>query len=347
MKITKREKTKKVIIKNASIGGKNDLVIQTMCKNKTSNYQDVIDEILEYEKLGCEIIRISILDEDDANAIKMIKEKINIPLVADIHFDYKLAILSILNGADKIRINPGNIKNIDNLKKIINTAKDKNIPIRIGINTGSLNYKNVKDIIRVMLKYIKIFEDAKFYNLVLSIKSSDLDILYKSNIMLSKKTKYPLHIGLTESGDLISGITKSSIVLDKLIKKGIGDTIRVSLPGKRENEISVCKTIISLNNIKKYPEIIACPSCGRNTHDMKQVLDFVKDYLKKENKNIKVAIMGCIVNGIGEAGQSDIGVFPKGDKLIIYKDNKYLKSVSSNTDAIAEIKKLIDDFEGD
>ncbi len=347
MKITKREKTKKVIIKNTSIGGKNDLVIQTMCKNKTSNYQDVIDEILEYEKLGCEIIRISILDEEDANAIKIIKEKINIPLVADIHFDYKLAILSILNGADKIRINPGNIKNTNNLKKIINAAKDKNIPIRIGINTGSLNYKNVKDIIRVMLKYIKIFENEKFYNLVLSIKSSDLDILYKSNIMLSKKTKYPLHIGLTESGDLISGIAKSSIVLDKLIKKGIGNTIRVSLPGKRENEISVCKTIISLNNIKKYPEIIACPSCGRNNHDMKEVLDFVKDYLKKENKNIKVAIMGCIVNGIGEAGQSDIGVFPKGDKLIIYKDNQYLKSVSSNTDAIAEIKKLIDNFKGD
>ena len=347
MKITKREKTKKVIIKNTSIGGKNDLVIQTMCKNKTSNYQDVIDEILEYEKLGCEIIRISILDEEDANAIKIIKEKINIPLVADIHFDYKLAILSILNGADKIRINPGNIKNIDNLKKIINAAKDKSIPIRIGINTGSLNYKNVKDIIRVMLRYIKIFENEKFYNLVLSIKSSDLDILYKSNIMLSKKTKYPLHIGLTESGDLISGIAKSSIVLDKLIKKGIGNTIRVSLPGKRENEISVCKTIISLNNIKKYPEIIACPSCGRNNHDMKEVLDFVKDYLKKENKNIKVAIMGCIVNGIGEAGQSDIGVFPKDDKLIIYKDNKYLKSVSSNTDAIAEIKKLIDNFKGD
>ena len=347
MKITKREKTKKVIIKNTSIGGKNDLVIQTMCKNKTSNYQDVIDEILEYEKLGCEIIRISILDEEDANAIKIIKGKINIPLVADIHFDYKLAILSILNGADKIRINPGNIKNTNNLKKIINAAKDKNIPIRIGINTGSLNYKNVKDIIRVMLRYIKIFENENFYNLVLSIKSSDLDILYKSNIMLSKKTKYPLHIGLTESGDLISGIAKSSIVLDKLIKKGIGDTIRVSLPGKRENEISVCKTIISLNNIKKYPEIIACPSCGRNNHDMKEVLDFVKDYLKKENKNIKVAVMGCIVNGIGEAGQSDIGVFPKDDKLIIYKDNKYLKSVSSNTDAIAEIKKLIDNFKGD
>ena len=335
MRKLKREKTKKIYVGNIIIGGSNNLIIQTMCKNKTSNYLKVIDEILEYEKLGCEIIRVSILDKFDAESIKKIKEKINIPIVADIHFDYNLAILSIINGADKIRLNPGNIKKKENLLKIIKVAKKYNTPIRIGINTGSICYRSVKDIVNTMLRYIKIFENEKFYNLVLSIKSSDLNILYKSNIMLSKKTKYPLHIGLTESGDYIGGIVKSSIVVNDLLKKGIGDTIRISLPGKREDEINVCKKLLSINNIRKFPDIIACPSCGR------------KEYLEKEKIDIKIAVMGCIVNGIGESGKSDIGIFPSDDKIVIYKNNKYLKSVSDDDSAILEVKKLIYNFKGE
>ncbi len=347
MRKLKREKTKKIYVGNIIIGGSNNLIIQTMCKNKTSNYLKVIDEILEYEKLGCEIIRVSILDKFDAESIKKIKEKINIPIVADIHFDYNLAILSIINGADKIRLNPGNIKKKENLLKIIEVAKKYNTPIRIGINTGSICYRSVKDIVNTMLRYIKIFENEKFYNLVLSIKSSDLNILYKSNIMLSKKTKYPLHIGLTESGDYIGGIVKSSIVVNDLLKKGIGATIRISLPGKRENEINVCKKLLSINNIRKFPDIIACPSCGRNTHDMSKILNFVKEYLGKEKIDIKIAVMGCIVNGIGESGKSDIGIFPSDDKIVIYKNNKYLKSVSDDDSAILEVKKLIYNFKGE
>lgn len=308
---------------------------------KTSNILDVIKETNELVEIGCQIMRYSVLDEADALALKEIKKKVSIPIIADIHFDYKLALLAIENGTDAIRINPGNIKNKNNLIKIINAANKKNIPIRIGINTGSTNLKTPSDLVSNMIDMISFFEENNFTNLVLSIKSSDPDLFYDTNLLLAEKTRYPIHLGLTESGDVISGVLKSGIVLEKLLQKGIGNTIRISLPSKREDEITAIKALLNYTKLGNFPNLIICPTCGRAGKDIKKVQDILIPLTKMINKKINIAIMGCVVNGLLEAKDANIGVFLNNDEILLYSGGTLYKKTSIKTleeDFLALIK---------
>ena len=285
-----RTNTKKIKVGNITIGGSNNLIIQSMTTTKTSDITNTIKQILELEKYGVEIIRVSILDEDDANSITKIKQSIHIPLIADIHFNSSLAIKAIESGADKIRINPGNFP-INDLIDVINKAKEYNIPIRIGVNSGSIDPKYAKlDSVIAMVnsidEYIKIFENNNFYNLVLSIKSTNINDLLNANRIISNRYSYPIHIGLTEAGDTISSIISSTYSLSQLINEGIGDTIRISINGDKIDEVIACKELLKLTGIRNnIPTLIACPNCGRCMHKTNKI-----DY------NIKYEKAGCIDN---------------------------------------------------
>ena len=338
----KRKKTTTKSIKNILIGGNNPITIQSMLTNKTSDVSTSISKINELTSYGLDIIRVSILDQQDALSLKEIIPNITIPLVADIHYNLNLAIAAINNGASGIRINPGNT-NLDSKEfiEMVRLAKEKNILIRIGLNTGSLNNLDNKQIIKLMLKEIMRYEQLGFFNLVLSIKDSNINKAIILNKMLSKKTKYPLHIGLTEAGDLIDGVVNSSFFFKELLEFGIGDTIRVSLNSDPKDEIRAAQLILNNLNYKNIPKIITCPRCGRNVTDTSNLVKKVKEYLIKHNINIKVAIMGCNVNGPGEAKDALIGVYPiTVNKFIIYYNKEKYKEVNNN-DCYNEIVKLV------
>lgn len=343
-----RDQTKKVQIKNIFIGGSNDIIIQSMCNFKTSDIDNVVNQILKLEEYGCQLIRVSILDKNDALAIKEIKEKIHIPIVGDIHFDYNLAILAIENGIDKIRINPGNIGSISNVKKVVEKCKEYKVPIRIGINSGSLENdllekygNNEVAMIESAKRHIKILEDLDFYNIVLSLKSSNFETCKKAYQLAANMFDYPLHIGITETGPLLPGIIKSTLGLADLLELGIGSTIRVSLSDDPINEIKVAKHLLHEKKLITMPRLISCPTCGRTQINLISYVNEIQDYLYRVNKDIKVALMGCIVNGPGEAKEADIGIAGGKNNACLFKKGKVIKTISEEN-IIEIIKEEID-----
>ena len=325
-----RDQTKEVKIGNKVIGAGNPIMIQSMTNTKTEDVEATVAQIKELEAAGCDIIRCAVPTMEAAEALSKIKEQINIPLVADIHFDYKLAIAAMENGADKIRINPGNIGSIENVKAVVDVAKRKNIPIRVGVNSGSLEkpilekYGKVtaEGIVESALDKVKIIEDLGYDNLVISIKSSDVMMCVKAHELIAEKTNHPLHVGITESGTITSGNIKSSIGLGLILNQGIGDTIRVSLTGEPLEEIKSAKLILKTLGLRSGGiSVVSCPTCGRTQIDLIGLANKVENMVTKyDDLNIKVAVMGCVVNGPGEAREADIGIAGgKGEGLLIKK----------------------------
>lgn len=335
----KRKLTKAIKVGNLYIGGNYPILIQSMTNIKTSNTLEVINQIKELEKIGCNIIRVSVLDENDAYAIKEIKKNINIPLVADIHFDYRLALICADCGVDKLRINPGNIGSIEKIKAAVDKCKEKHIPIRIGVNSGSVEKDLLekyggptsKALVESALRHVKILEDMNFYDIVISVKASDVTTSYLAYKELSDRVNYPFHIGITEAGTKFSGTIKSSIGIGLLLNEGIGDTIRVSLSASPLEEIKVAKEILAQFGYYKKYELISCPTCGRTQYNMLDLVEKVEKYLDTiKETNIKVAIMGCVVNGPGEAKRADIGIAGGKGEAVLFKEGKVIRKINEN-----------------
>lgn len=331
-----RKDTRKIKVGNVEIGGSNKVVIQSMTNTKTKDVAATVKQTLDLEKAGCEIIRVACLDEEDARAIKEIKKQIHIPIVADIHFDYKIALTAIESGVDKLRINPGNIGGRDRVEKVVNACKEKNIPIRIGVNSGSIEKEllekygkpTAEAMVESALKHIKILEDLNFYDICVSLKASDLDLCIKAYEKASESFNYPLHIGITEAGTAFSGTIKSSIGLGVLLREGIGNTLRVSLSDDPVEEIKVAKEILKNCGLyKKSPTLIACPTCGRTQIDLIPMAKEVEEFLQTIEADIKVAVMGCAVNGPGEAREADIGIAGGIKEALLFKKGEIIKKV--------------------
>lgn len=312
-----RTKTRQIVVGNVKIGGQNKVVIQSMTNTKTKDVDATVKQINDLEKAGCEIIRVACLDLEDAKAIKEIKKQINIPIVADIHFDYKIALEAINSGVNKIRINPGNIGNEEKVKAVVEACREKNIPIRIGVNAGSLEKEllekygkpTAEAMVESAKKHVEILEKLEFYDIAISLKASNLDLCVEAYEKASKEFNYPLHLGITEAGTEFSGTIKSSIGLGLLLKQGIGDTLRVSLSDDPVKEIKVAKEILKNCNLYSgVPTLVACPTCGRTQIDLIPIAKEIEEFLQTINSDITVAVMGCVVNGPGEAREADIGI---------------------------------------
>ena len=310
-----RRITKEVHIGNRVIGGGNPILIQSMTNTKTEDVAATVAQIQKLTKAGCDIIRCAVPTMEAANALAEIKKQIEIPLVADIHFDYKLAIAAMENGADKIRINPGNIGSVERVKAVVDVAKERNIPIRVGVNSGSLekhlvekyNGVTAEGIVESALDKVKIIEDMGYDNLVVSIKSSDVMMCVKTHELITNQTNHPLHVGITEAGTIISGNIKSSIGLGLILSQGIGDTIRVSLTGDPVEEIKSAKLILRTLGLRTGGiEVVSCPTCGRTQIDLIGLANQVETMVSEFPLDIKVAVMGCVVNGPGEAKEADL-----------------------------------------
>ena len=332
-----RKETRKIKVGNLSIGGDNKVVIQSMTNTKTKDVDATVKQILELEKAGCEIIRVACLDIEDAKAIKEIKAKIHIPIVADIHFDYKIALAAIEAGVDKLRINPGNIGGKEKVEKVVNACKEKNIPIRIGVNAGSLEKEllekyggspTAEAMVESAIKHIKILEELDFYDICVSLKASNLDLCIKAYEKASESFDYPLHIGITEAGTAFSGTIKSSIGLGVLLREGIGDTLRVSLSDDPVEEIKVAKEVLKNCGLyKKSPTLVSCPTCGRTQIDLIPIAKEVEEFLQGIEAPITVAVMGCAVNGPGEAREADIGIAGGIKEGLLFKKGEIIKKV--------------------
>ena len=331
-----RETTRPIKVGTLQIGGQNKVVIQSMCNIKTENYLEVSKQINECAALGAELMRVSVMDEKDANAIKEIKARISIPLVADIHFDYRLAIIAMENGVDKVRINPGNIGSIENIKKVVNLAKEKHIPIRIGVNSGSLDQEihdysyqyTAEKLVASAKKHVDILESLGFYDIAISMKGSNILETIEAYRLASKMFKYPLHLGITEAGFKEISLIRSSAGLSPLLLEGIGDTIRISISGDPKDEIIACKRLLhDCGLYPNYPTVVACPTCGRTQVNVEELARKVADYLETVNKPIHVAVMGCVVNGPGEAKNADIGIAGGKHEYVIFKKNQVIKKV--------------------
>ena len=324
-----RDHTKVVQIGDKKIGGGNPILIQSMTNTKTENVEATVRQILELEAAGCDIIRCAVPTMEAAQALKEIKKQIHIPLVADIHFDYRLAIAAMENGADKIRINPGNIGSTDRIRAVVDVAKERNIPIRVGVNSGSLEKELVEKyhgvtaegLVESALDKVRIIEEMGYDNLVISIKSSDVMMCVKAHELIAKKCPYPLHVGITEAGTLLAGNIKSSVGLGMILGQGIGDTIRVSLTGSPLEEIKTAKIILKTLGLRTGGiEVVSCPTCGRTQIDLIGLANQVEEMVADIPLDIKVAVMGCVVNGPGEAKEADIGIAGgKGEGLLIKK----------------------------
>ncbi len=348
----KRTETNKIKIGNLTIGGTNTVLIQSMCNIKTSKVSEICEQINDCARLGADLMRVSIVDKEDALALKEIKKHISIPLVADIHFDYRLALLAIENGADKIRINPGNIGSIDKIQQVVDACKKANISIRIGINSGSLDKEIIKEgekvthihLVNSAKKHVKIIEDMGFTNIVLSLKASDVKETIAAYRLASKTFKYPLHLGITEAGTKDVGVIRSVAGLSPLLLEGIGDTIRISLTDSPQEEIKVCKRLLhDIGLYPNYPILISCPTCGRTEVDVKKVASQVLELLEYTNKKITVAVMGCPVNGPGEAKHADIGLAGGKKKWVLFKKGQVIDTIDEK-DAFTRLKKEIESF---
>lgn len=334
-----RDTTKQITIGDRKIGGGNPIAIQSMTNTKTEDAKATIEQIHRLEKAGCEIIRCTVPTMEAAQAIKEIKKEISIPLVADIHFDYKMAIAAMENGADKIRINPGNIGSLDRVREVVNVAKERNIPIRVGVNSGSLEkalvekYHGVtaEGIVESALEKIGWIEDMGYDNLVVSIKSSDVLMCVKAHEILAGKTNYPLHVGITEAGTVTSGNIKSALGLGLILNQGIGDTIRVSLTGDPVEEIKSARLILRTLGLRKGGiEVVSCPTCGRTNIDMISLANQVETMVADYPLDIKVAVMGCVVNGPGEAKEADLGIAGGNGEGILIKKGEVIKKIPEN-----------------
>ena len=348
-----REKTKQIKIGNVVIGGGNPIAIQSMTNTETSDIDKTVEQILELEKAGCMIIRSTANTREAAESFDKIKERIHIPIVADIHFDYKLAISAIEHGADKIRINPGNIGGEDNLKAVVAAAKKKNIPIRVGVNSGSLE-KNIlakyggvtaEGIVESALDKVRMIEKCDYDNIVISIKSSDVMMCVKAHEIIADKTIYPLHVGITEAGTVNLGNIKSGIGLGLILSKGIGDTIRVSLTGNPVEEIISAKTILRTLGLRKGGiELVSCPTCGRTKIDLIGLANSVERLIQGyDNLNIKVAVMGCAVNGPGEAREADIGIAGGDREGLLIKKGEIVKKLPQS-ELLNALKEELDNW---
>lgn len=334
--MAERKSTREVRIGDVVIGGNHPIAIQSMTNTKTQDVEATVAQILQLERAGCQIIRCTVPDMEAAKALSEIKKQIHIPLVADIHFDYRLAIAAMENGADKIRINPGNIGSAERVKAVVDCARERNIPIRVGVNSGSLEKELVEKyhgvtaegIVESALDKVKMIEDFGYDNLVISIKSSDVMMCVKAHELISKQTDYPLHVGITESGTIISGNIKSSIGLALILNQGIGDTIRVSLTGDPVEEIKSAKLILKTLGLRKGGiEIVSCPTCGRTSIDLIGLAKKVETMVAEFPLDIKVAVMGCVVNGPGEAKEADLGICGGKQEGLIIRRGEVIKKV--------------------
>ena len=331
-----REETRSVQVGNLTIGGNNHVVIQSMCNTKTKNVEATIKQINALEQAGCELVRVAVFDKEDAYAIKEIKKGIHIPLVADIHFDYKLALIATESGIDKVRINPGNIGSIEKVKAVVDACKEKHIPIRIGVNGGSLEKEILEKygeptpegMVESAMKHVKILEDLDFHDIVISLKSSNTMLTIKAYELASKTFPYPLHVGVTEAGTALGGTIKSSLGIGTLLYEGIGNTIRVSLSDDPVEEIKVAKILLKeLGLLKGVPTLVSCPTCGRIQYDLIPIAKEMEDFLKDIHLDITVAIMGCAVNGPGEARHADIGIAGGVGEGLLIKHGEIVKRV--------------------
>ena len=331
-----RNETKKIRIGDVWIGGGHPVAIQSMTNTRTEDVDATVDQILRLEKAGCEIIRCAVPTQEAALALGEIKKRIHIPLVADIHFDHRLAIAAIESGADKIRINPGNIGSEDRVRKVVEKAKERSIPIRVGVNSGSLESDLVEKyggvtaegIVESALDKVHMIEKLGYDNLVVSIKSSDVLMCVKAHELIAKECPYPLHVGITESGTLMSGNIKSSIGLALILSQGIGDTIRVSLTGDPVEEIRSAKLILRTLGLRKGGiEVVSCPTCGRTKIDLIGLANRVEQMVADIPLDIKVAVMGCVVNGPGEAREADIGIAGGIGEGLLIKKGEVVKKV--------------------
>ena len=331
-----RDHTKIIQIGNRKIGGGNAIAIQSMTNTRTENVEATVAQILQLEEAGCDIIRLAVPTMEAAKALGDIKKQIHIPLVADIHFDYKLAIAAMENGADKIRINPGNIGDRERVRAVVDVAKERNIPIRVGVNSGSLEKEYLEEyggvtaegIVRSALGKVKLIEDMGYDNLVISIKSSDVLMCIRAHELIAKQTNYPLHVGITESGTVLSGNIKSAIGLGNILYQGIGDTIRVSLTGEPVEEVRSAKLILRTLGLRKGGvTVVSCPTCGRTQIDLIGLAGQVEELVKDMDLDVKVAVMGCAVNGPGEAREADLGVAGGKGEGLLFKKGEIIKKV--------------------
>lgn len=349
--MNKKYKSREVKVGNLILGGDNPVRVQSMCNTRTTDIDATVKQILELEDEGCEIIRVAIPDMTSAKSIGTIKKQIHIPLVADIHFDYLLALESIKQGIDKVRINPGNIGSEDKVQAVVKGCKEKNIPIRIGVNVGSIEKELLKKYgptpkaaVESILKHVQILEKLKFYNTLLSIKFNDVPQMIEGYRLLARQVDYPLHLGVTHAGTAFMGSTRNAIGIGTLLQDEIGATLRVSLTAPVNEEVKVGWAILkSLNLRSRGPELISCPTCGRTEIDLYSLAIKVEDATKNINKPLKIAVMGCVVNGPGEASEADIGIAGGKNCGAIFVKGKIIKTVPEDqilSSLLEEIKKI-------
>lgn len=331
--------TKTVQIGNCLIGGGNPIAIQSMTNTKTEDVEATVAQILKLEDAGCQIVRCTVPSQKAAEAVRQIKKQIHIPLVADIHFDYRMAIAAIENGADKIRINPGNIGGKEKIEAVIVAAKERNVPIRVGVNSGSLEKELIEKyhgvtaegLVESALDKVRIIEEFGYDNMVISIKSSDVMMCVKAHEIIAQKTNYPLHVGITESGTIFSGSIKSAIGLGIILNQGIGDTIRVSLTDDPVKEVEAAKIILKTLGLRKGGiEVVSCPTCGRTQIDLIGLAKKVEEMTANYDLDLKLAVMGCVVNGPGEAKEADLGIAGGDGCGVLIKKGEVIKKVEES-----------------
>lgn len=346
------KKTRKVYVGDVAIGGGSPISIQSMTTKETKNIEEVVKQINDFEKAGCDISRSAINSLEDARAISEIKKRTNLPFVADIQFDYKLALAAVENGCDCLRINPGNIGGSDKVKILVEKCKEKNIPIRIGVNSGSVHKEmiekyhgvNVDSLVYSALDEVKVLEDLDFHDIVISIKSSDVNTMIDVNRKISSLCDYPLHLGVTEAGPLYQALVKSSIGMGSLLKDGIGDTIRVSITGDPLQEVKAGKTILkSLGLRRDGVDLVSCPTCSRTSVNLDEIVNEASERLDKLNLNLKVAIMGCPVNGPGEAKEADYGIACAKGYGFLFKKGITIKKVKQEEIVDSLIEEILKD----
>lgn len=344
-------KTREIKIGNLYIGGENPIIIQSMTNTPTEDVEKTVTQIKELEKVGCELVRVTVNTEKAAEAIKEIKKQINIPLVADIHFDYKLALKAMENGIDKLRINPGNIGDDEKVRLVVEKAKELNVPIRIGVNSGSVEKKILEKYGRVTadgmvesaMYHVNLLEKYGFNNIIISLKASNVKMMVDAYRKISELVDYPLHLGVTEAGTEFQGTVKSAIGIGSLLVDGIGNTIRVSLTENPVEEIKVAKEILKVLGLREGVEIVSCPTCGRTQIDLIGLAKKVEKEFGNIEKNIKIAVMGCVVNGPGEAKEADIGVAGGKGEGLLFKKGEIVKKVKEE-EIISELRKMLEEI---